>query len=332
MAGAQKSPNSVSWARVKPAPIVLISTKEPLFADRAWFRLKAMLQREYPELEVTDFEASSYQAGYLQTVTSPSLFNEPRLVKVSGAGTGSEKFYLDLADYLKDPTEQTWLVLDITSGLRGKKVFAEIRKLGYPDVDDKELNQPWQKVKMVQEDMRRAKRPISEEAAGALVDACGSDLRELAAAIKQLLADTEGEITPQIVKRYYSGKVESTAFNVADAVAAGQMGHALALLRSALACGTEPVLIVAAIATKLRQIARAQHYGTSPKAARDIGISPAALRYVEKNIPLWDDRSLAGAIAATAKADAAVKGASRDPIHAVEKLIIYACRVRAGRI
>ena len=86
--------------------------------------------------------------------------------------------------------------------------------------------------------------------------AFADDLTELAAACQQLIADVTGDITEQVVERYYGGRVETSAFAVADTAIAGRYGEALIALRHALASGADPVPLVAAVASKLRTMAR----------------------------------------------------------------------------
>ena len=69
----------------------------------------------------------------------------------------------------------------------------------------------------------------------ALVSAFADDLTELAAACQQLIADVPGDVTEQVVERYYGGRVETSAFAVADTAIAGRYGEALIALRHALA-------------------------------------------------------------------------------------------------
>src|SRR5690625_7965059 len=101
-----------------------------------------------------------------------------------------------------------------------------------------------------------ARRLVEAEGVRALVDALGNDLRELGAACAQLVADTSGTVTPELVNKYYGGRVEANAFKVADAVAAGRRGEARVSLRHALATGADPVAIVAALAMKMRGLAK----------------------------------------------------------------------------
>src|SRR5699024_6244280 len=91
------------------------------------------------------------------------------------------------------------------------------------------------------------------DAVRSLSDSIGQDLGELAAAASQLIADTEGTISVEIVEKYYGGRVQATSFKVADAALDGQLGSAIALLRHALATGVQPVAITASFALKARR-------------------------------------------------------------------------------
>ena len=101
----------------------------------------------------------------------------------------------------------------------------------------------------------RARRKHQREGVRALVEAVGKDLRELASACSQLVADTEGVIDGRS-DTYHGGKVEATGFRVADAAVAGQAGEALRLLRHAIAAGLDPVPIVAVLASQVRQLVK----------------------------------------------------------------------------
>src|SRR5690606_32912185 len=119
-----------------------------------------------------------------------------------------------------------------------------------------ELKRDADRQDFVAAEFKAARRRITPGALRALVSAFSDDLAELAAACRQLLADADDEIPEQVVDRYYAGRVETNAFNVADAAIAGRYGEALGLLRHALASGADPVPIVAAFASKIRTMAK----------------------------------------------------------------------------
>jgi len=87
-----------------------------------------MLKSEDQSLEVTDIRADDYAAGTLLSVTSPSLFGEPRLVRVSGVEKCSDTFLTEAVSYLAHPQDGATVVLRHTgASVRGKKLLDGIR-------------------------------------------------------------------------------------------------------------------------------------------------------------------------------------------------------------
>ena len=118
----------VSWRTPQPAPIVLVSGPEDVCAERAIAGVREYLRAEDPSLEVSDIRADDYTAGALLAVTSPSLFGEPRLVRVAGVEKCSDAFLSEAIAYLAMPQEGATVVLRHTgASVRGKKLLDAIR-------------------------------------------------------------------------------------------------------------------------------------------------------------------------------------------------------------
>lgn len=180
----------------------------------------------------------------------------------------------------------------------------------------------WEKAELVRDEINMAGASITAPAVEALVDALGSDTRELLAAAAQLASDVGGRIDESHVHAYYSGRKEATGFEVADAAIAGDTGRAIALARHAVATGTPAVPIVAALAFKLRYMALAM--GGERSAPGDWQMRNAA-----RQVRGWSSDGLAAAICATAQADVEVKGGSRDAHFALERALIRVGRARS---
>lgn len=145
---------------------------------------------------------------------------------------------------------------------------------------------------------------------------------ELANACQQLISDAQGDITDRTVQDYYGGRVEATAFKVVDAAVAGRLGDALVTLRHSLQSGADPVPIVATFAAKLRLMAKL--YGErrgSGELAGALGAAPWQIDRARKDLSGWSEYGLGSAIEVIAQTDANVKGASRDPIYALERMV-----------
>src|SRR5690554_3039377 len=117
----------VAWSAIRPARVVLVSGTESLLADRAIRLLRDTLKLEDPSLEVSDLEADGYAPGELITLASPSLFAEPRLIRVTNVEKCTDAFITECLSYLEAPADDTYLVLRHGGGVRGKKLLDAIR-------------------------------------------------------------------------------------------------------------------------------------------------------------------------------------------------------------
>lgn len=333
---AQKSViRQISWREPQPAPIVLLSGPEEVLAERALAGLRDYLRAEDPSLEITDLRADDYAPGALLAVSSPSLFGEPRLIRVAGVEKCSDAFLQEALGYLAHPQEGATVVLRHTgASVRGKKLLDAIRAGtgGGVEVPCAAVKRDSDRVDFAAGEFRAAGKRIVPAALRALVQAFADDLTELAAACQQLIKDVPGEVTEAVVERYYGGRVETTAFAVADTAIAGRYGEALITLRHALASGADPVPIVAAMASKLRTMARVWGSRESGGAlAARLGMKDWQVDRARRDVAGWSDAQLGYAIQATARADAEVKGASRDPVFALERMVtVVATRAPFG--
>ncbi|WP_035780894.1 DNA polymerase III subunit delta [Arthrobacter sp. H14] len=321
-AGTKTSGQTVGWREVEPAPIVLVAGPEEYIATRALDRIRSQLREHEPALERTRLDASDYAAGQLEMAANPSLFGEAKLIEVSAVAAMNDEFLNDALAYAAQPAEGTVVVLHHSGGARGKKLLDAVKSNGAPVVECQPLKKDSEKIDFVTREFRDARRRIEPAAAQALVAAVGANLSELAAACSQLLSDVEGQLTADVVERYYGGRVEATAFKVADAALAGRGGQALSTLRHALATGVDPVPLVAALAMKLRTVAKvAGSRGSSGQLARELGMAPWQVDQARRDSGGWTPSALIQAIKVVAEADAQVKGAARDPVYALERAV-----------
>lgn len=315
-----------------PAPVILIGGPEDYLGIRALDRIRSQVRAASPDVEISRLNAGSYETGALTVVVSPSLFGESKLIEVEGLEVMNDAFLADCLAYLGNPEPDVVLVLRHGGGVRGKKLLDVIKVAGWPVVDCQPLKKDADKSAFVLSEFKAAGRRIGPGALQALVNAVGANLSELAAACNQLIADAVAGVDSEMVDRYYGGRVEATAFKVADAAMAGNGPVALSTLRHALATGADPVPLVAALAAKLRTVAKvAGAQGSSAQIARELGMQPWLVELAQRDIRRWTPEGLIRSIQATSEADAQVKGLSRDPIYAVEHAVtVIATSVRRG--
>ena len=310
--------------------LVLVRGPEELLAERAVTSVLTELRHTTPDLEVIRLPAAGYEAGQLGVQTSPSLFGGDKAVVVERLDEGSDVLYDDVAAYLAAPADEVTLVVTHSGVQRGKRVLDLLARQKAHVIECPTIKSDRDKTDFVANEFRRQGRKATPEAVRALVEALGRDVRELAAAVAQLVSDTEGVVDDRLVEVYHGGKVEATGFRVADAAVAGQTGEALRMLRHAIATGVDPVPIVAVLASQLRQLVKVGSAGRggSQQLAKQLGMAPWQVDKARRQLGSWTAEGLGRAIQAVAAADVEVKGGGRDPVYAVERVILTISRAR----
>ena len=228
------------------------------------------------------------------------------------------------------------LILCHKGGVKGKALVDKIKKAKAEVIAIEVVKKDSEKSDFIRSEFKRLERKVSTEAVSALIDSLGSDLQELSAACSQLASDVAFSkiIDEDDVKAYQQGRVESTGFDVADAALDGKTAIALINLRNALATGTDPVLIVSALASSLRTLAKVSGQSSSSKSfelASILALPPWQIDKARRQLSGWNEIGLTKAVIAIANADADIKGAASDPIYALERAIMTVCSARSGR-
>ena len=313
--------------------VLLVSGPETLLADRAVAQLLARARREEPELEVATADAGRLDAARLLELTSASLFATRRAAVVTDLANLPPELADTVVDLAVAPVDDLLLVLVHGGGPKGKGVLDRLRKAKV-EVLDAPTPKAYELPQFVTAEVRRAGGRIDPAAAPQLVDAVGHDLRTLAAAISQLIADAaDGQITAGQIRTYFGGRAEVTSFAVADAVLSGRTGAAMEQLRWATSTGVAAVLVTSALAAGIRGLGRLI---TAPGGlaendlAREVGVPYWKLKSMRVQARGWDQRGLASALCEVATADAAVKGAADDAEFALEQMVIAVGRARRG--
>ncbi|MFC7220484.1 DNA polymerase III subunit delta [Streptomyces polyrhachis] len=316
------------------APLTVAVGQEELLLDRAVAEVVAAARAGDPDTDVRELLPDALQPGTLAELTSPSLFAERKVVVVRQAQDLSADTVKDVKAYLAAPAEEITLVLLHAGGAKGKGLLDAARKSGAREVACAKLTKPADRLAFVRGEFRAAGRQASPAACEALVDALGSDLRELASAAAQLAADVEGAIDERVVARYYTGRAEASSFEIADRAVEGRPAEALEALRWALGTGVAPVLITSALAQGVRSIGK---LASAPRTmrpgdlARELGMPPWKIDRVRQQMRNWSADGVSRALRAVAEADAAVKGAGADPAYALERAVVTIAQAARGR-
>lgn len=310
------------------AAVSVVVGEEELLVERAVARLVA---EAGPDQDVRHVLAAALGPGELASLTAPSLFGGGCVVVVRGAQDAVKSIADELAGFAAAPPPDVVLVVTHAGGAKGKALLATLTGRGTRVVECPKITRLADRMQFVRAEFRQAGRKVEESGVRALLDALGSDLREIAAACAQLAADTTGVIEASVVARYYRGRAEASGFTVADRAVEGRLGEALELLRWALAVGVSPVLITSGLAQGVRLLGRV---GSAPRGqgdaalAAEVGAPPWKIDKVRQQLRGWTPEGVARALGTVAEADAQVKGEGTSPGYALEEAIrqIVACR------
>ncbi len=338
-AGVPPSPTTAAArGQAGAAPVTVIVGDEELLVERAVLAVTAEAAARPPadageadpadQPDVHDVRAADLRPGDLSLLTAPSLFGTGCLVIVRSAQDATKDVAAELARLAAAPPPGVVLVLTHSGAAKNKSLLAGqgIRRIDCPAV-----KRFGERLDFLRAEFGRAGRKADESGLRALLDAVGTDLRELAAACSQLAADTTGVVSQPVVARYYRGRAEATGFTVADRAVEGKLAEALEQLRWALATGVSPVLITSALAQGVRALGRvgtaARGRGAGALAA-ELGMPPWKVDRVRQQLRGWTAEGVARAHAVVAQADAQVKGEGVSPGYALERAIteIVACR------
>lgn len=320
-------------APAAPPTLVLITGEETLLVDRAVSRATAAARRVDPGVERRDAVAAGLGPGEFWDLVAPSLFAEPRLVVIRGAQESAKDLASALVSYVADPVDGVSILVHHAGGARNKALTDAMIKAGATVVVCNKITKVAERVDFVRSEIRRAGGATTPDAVAALVDAVGSDLRELASAASQLVADTGGLVDESAVRRYHTGRADVTGFTVADAAMAGDLPGALESLRWAYSVGVAPVLIADALADGVRTVAKVSgaRGGNSYALAAQLGMPPWKIDKARQAGRGWSSDGLVAGMAVVSALNAAVKGAAVDPEYALEKAVMDLVAARRRR-
>jgi DNA polymerase III subunit delta len=313
--------------------VILINGSEDLLADRALEQVLARARAEDAQVEVTQANASRLEPAMLVELTGQSLFSTRRVAVLADIAEAAVDVSRALAHLAEEPLPDLGIVLIHRGGPKGKALLDRLTAAKVEVIECATLR-TWELPEFVAAEARRPGGSIDRPAAHLLVDAVGQDLRALAGAVSQLLADTDdGRITVEEVRRYFGGRAEVTSFAVTDAALSGRTGQAMEQLRWAITTGVAPVLITSALASGLRGIGKLITAGNGLRdadLAKEIGVPPWKLKSIRAQARGWEPAGVAHALKVVAAADADVKGAAEDSAFSLERAVLAVSRSRKG--
>jgi DNA polymerase-3 subunit delta len=315
------------------SPILLIHGGESVLADRALAQALALRG----EFERTVLDGSGLELGRYGEAVAPSLFADKRVVVLKDLQDVVSEVQEEIESLFDQRDPNLHVIFIHKGGVKGKGLLDKIKKLKPEIITCEPMKKASEKEEFVREEFARHGRKISTAAVTALVDATGSDTRELAAACSQISFDTnagKAVIDEEDIAKYYQGRIEATGFDVADATLSGNPTTALIALRNALDSGTDPIMIVSALTSSIRTLAKvsgAPRNANAFQLAGSLGLAPWQIDKARRQLSKWSPALIAFSVQELSKADVAIKGAEADPLYALERSVVSIATKVGGR-
>ena len=284
------------------------------------------------DVPVTRMRAGDVGIYELAELLSPSLFADERIIVLEAAAEAGKDAAAVIAGAAADVPAGTVLVVVHSGGGRAKALATELQSLGAEVHPCARIAKLSERVDFIRKEFRALRVKVDEETVTALLDAVGSDVRELAAACSQLVADTGGDVDAAAVRRYHSGKAEVKGFDIADKAVAGDVAGATEALRWAMMRGEPLVVLADALAEAVHTIGRVGPLSGDPyRLASQLGMPPWRVQKAQKQARRWTRETVAVAMKVVAELNANVKGAVADADYALESAVRQVAELVADR-
>jgi DNA polymerase III subunit delta len=303
------------------SPMYLFAGPEELLLRRAAERLLDDL-RAAGELEVVDLRAPELGEDGLPDLRTGSLFGTPRAVLIRQAEQLASDLSKTLLAELDGSAPEATVILLASGTQRIMKLAKRIKELGgrFDVSPPRDFEEPkW--VALVADEFRRHGRAAAPGAVAAILQHAGTDVGSIAEKVAQVCASAApGRIDAEQVEEVVFGRGSRGAFAVADAMCDRKPQEAMVLLRGALESGQDPVMVLGALAYRVRTIV-AVAGGLAPK---EIGltISPQQanrLKGVRRN---FGPGELTRAYRALAAADVEIKSGELPAELVIERAVL----------
>jgi DNA polymerase-3 subunit delta len=274
------------------------------------------------DVPVDRLRAGEVSTNELAELLSPSLFADERMVVLEAAAEAGKEAAALIADAAADLPPGTMLVVVHSGGGRAKALADQLKRLGAEVHPCARITKPTERAEFVRREFRELKVKVNDDTVTAVLDALGSDLRELAAACSQLVADTGGQVDAAAVRRYHSGKAEVKGYDIADKAVTGDVAGAAEALRWAMMSGEPQVVLADALAEAVHAIARIGPLAGDPyQLAGELGMPPWRVQKAQKQSRRWSRESVAEAMRLVATLNGDVKGVAANADYALETAV-----------
>lgn len=313
-------------------PVTLVVGGDAYLNELNARTVREKVQESAPDAEIIELDASTADQYAFDEAVGPSLFGDGTIVIINNLQQADESLVDAIENFCKQAqnsennfvdSSATWVIARHEGGLKGKSIITRLTKAGANTITVPDLKKDDAKLNFVMSIFERHNRSVEPQAAQRLVSVLGSKTGELAALCSQLcFAYDDNPITLDIVDRYLIADPQVTGFFVADKAVAGHAGSAVLAARTAIAQGVDAIVLIGALAAKVRVIALAMAIRNGTISSAEAKVNPWALKMAMRQLAGWNSAGVSQCLQSLAWADEQCKGGSSDANYALEKCIM----------
>lgn len=306
---------------------VYLLTGEAFLADEALDKIRA--EAETDPLSEVSLDPDVSASEVLEVLGTPTLLGGRRLVVVNDAHELKKEVRDEIERYVADPSPSSVLVL-IASGRTALTKIVE--KSGA--VVTLEVPKGRRLVAWLRERARTRGLKLDDRGGWALVDAIGNELRDLDAALDQLLSAVGPGAAVGVaeVRRTFPRVADERIFAFTDAVGERRLPVAMTTLRRLLDQEDAPLMVFGALASHIRRLVVARTYADGgPRAVGDaLGMPEWRAKKLHQQARSYRQEELSDAMQVLAETDVEMKGGDLPPELALERAVIQIVAGRRG--
>jgi DNA polymerase-3 subunit delta len=226
-------------------------------------------------VRATEVEAKQWRGGETADLATPSLLGERRALLVTGCQSLSDAGARELRAYLEAPSPDAVCVLTVVTRGKSPPPLAKAVQASGGLVRQVALRRQ-DLPKWVVERAKAREVSLTGPGATTLIGTIGEDPAWLDQSVEQLATAFPGRsIGREEVLAQFSGLGEQRVWDLCDQAFSGRLAQALVTLRSLLEARHDPILILAGIASRLRDLIRVRDLSdrvSAQEAARAAGL------------------------------------------------------------
>jgi DNA polymerase III subunit delta len=304
-------------AELKPVYLVHGDDDARIDAWRLRLRRRAEAERGPGGLEFFDGTASSPDE-VAASVAALTFDTGTRYLLVDDAGPWKAGDLGPLEAVLKEPPPDTVLVLIV----RGKplKQLVKLVEAAGGEVREEAAPKPWELPKWVADRAREEGLELDKEAAKTLVTLAGPGQQRLAREVEKLALAVHpaGRASAEDVERLAAADAAPQAYDLADALAAGDLGAVMSLAEELESHGERPGRLMFPVVRRLRDVQRAAallEAGVSEQeAAKALKAPPWLAKKTISRAKKADRAALERALCVMAELEVELRGGGERPV------------------